>query len=176
VFSVASVLKHFRLPLLALALAGLAGCASYHLGTGAAAPGFHSLFIAPVHDTANVPQATALVTAQLREAFLKDGRLSLANSRDEADAVLTVDLAKFSRDTLTEQSNDTGLARKMGLTLDATATLVDHSGKVLFQDRKLTAERQIFTDSGQLLAEYDALPLLAEVLAQKAVGAALDVW
>jgi hypothetical protein len=171
---VKSVVKYF-LPAL-LVIVGLAGCASYHLGTGAA-PGFHTLYIAPVRNTANLPQATALVTAQLREAFLQDGRLVLAASPGEADATLTINLAKYSRETLTEQANDTGLARKMGLTLDATATLVDQrSGKVLFQDRKLTAERQIFTDSGQLLAEYDALPLLAQALSQKAVGAALDVW
>jgi hypothetical protein len=174
---VKSVVKKICLPLLVLALAGLAGCASYHLGAGAAAPSFHTLYLAPVHDTANVPQATALVTAQLRQAFLQDGRLALASSPAEADAVLTINLAKYSRETLTEQANDTGLARKMGLTLDATATLVDgRTGKVLFQDRKLQAERQIFTDSGQLLAESDALPLLARVLAQQAVGAALDVW
>jgi hypothetical protein len=157
-------------------LATLASCAHYRLGTGGQ-PGFSSLYVTPVHDTAGVPQAAAAVTAQIREAFLRDGRVALAASPSEADAVLTIALAKYARETLTAQPRDTGLARKFGLTLDATATLTDRrTGRVLFENRPLRADRQIFTDSGQTLAEYDAFPLLAEQLAQAAAHAVLDTW
>ncbi len=166
-------------PLLALALvvlASLPGCAHYHLGTGAS-PAFASLYLAPVQNPAGVPQAAATVSIQLREAFLRDGRVALATSPAEADAVLTVTLSKYGRETLTALPTDAGLARKLGLTLDATATLTDRrTGRVLFENRPLHADRQAFTDSGQLLAEYDTVPLLAEQLAQAAAHAVLDTW
>ena len=74
-------------------------------------------------------------------------------------------------------ATDTGRARKLNLALEATATLTDRrTGRVLFEHRPLHADRQIFTDSGQLQAEYDAVPLLAEQLAQAASRATLDTW
>jgi outer membrane lipopolysaccharide assembly protein LptE/RlpB len=169
------------LPLAALFCAvalglGLTSCSHYHLGTGSKLT-FATIYIAPVINGSDLPQAAALVTAQLREAFLRDGRVALVETPGEADAVLTVTLASYGRETLTAQATDTGLARKFGLTLKATATLRNrHTGQTLFEQRPLQAQRQLYTDSGQLLAEYDAVPLLAENLAQSALHAALDVW
>ena len=166
-----------RLTFFLLSVALLAGgCAHYQLGTGAK-PSFHLLYLAPVKNNSNLPQATAAISAQVREAFLRDGRVTLVNSPAEAEATLTIVLASYGRNVLTVQSGDTGLARKFGLVLDATATLQDHdTGRVLFDRRPLHAEQQIFTDSGQLQAEYDAVPLLAATLADRAVHATLDTW
>jgi hypothetical protein len=162
--------------LVCVGLLAFAGCASYRLGAGAR-PGFTTLYIAPVKNTASVPQAAAIVSARLREAFLRDGRVALAASPEAADAVLTVSLGDYRRETLTTRVADTGLARKFGLTLTAGATLSDRrAGRELFTARPLRAERQAFTDSGQLLAEYDAVPLLADELAAAAVRAVLDTW
>ena len=171
----------FILPLSALFCAialglGLTGCSHYHLGTGAK-PTFTTIYIAPVLNRSDLSQAAALVSAHLREAFLRDGRVVLVETPGEADAVLTVTLTTYGRETLTAQATDTGRARKFGLTLNATATLRNqHTGQALFVQRPLRAERQLFTDSGQPLAEYDTVPLLAENLAQSALHAALDVW
>ena len=152
------------------------GCAHYQLGTGAA-PGFHTLYVAPVRNDSNLPQAAATVSAQLRAAFLRDGRLTLVSSPAAADATLTVVLTSYGRNVLTTQPGDSGLARKFGLTLDATATLQDNTaGQKLFAQRPLHAEREIFTDSGQLQAESQAVPLLADDLAQAAAHAVLDRW
>jgi len=174
---VAKLLRPLCLVLLAVVglLAG-AGCAHYRLGTGAKLP-FASIYLAPVQNQADVPQAAAIFSARLRETFLRDGRVALAASPAEADAVFTVTLTEQTRATLTTRAADTGLARKLGLTINATATLTDRrTGRALFENRPLSAERQVFTDSGQLQAEYDAVPLLAEKLAEAAARAALNVW
>ncbi len=164
------------LPLLCSLALAASGCAHYRLGTGTKIP-FSSLYVAPVQNHAGLPQAAAIVSAQLRETFLRDGRLTLAASPEEADAVLTVTLASYGRETLTALARDTGLARKLGLTLEATATLTDqHTGHVLFERRPLHAVRQAFTDSGQLEAEADTVPLLAQQLAQAAARTVLDLW
>lgn len=165
------------------ALVLVSGCAAYRLGTGGRLS-FHSLYIAPVENKARLPQAVAVFSAELREAFLRDGRVQVVNSPDEAEATLVVSLENFNRDVTSSRSDDTGLARKFNLTLNAVCTLRDkQSEKPLFEKRTLSVDQEIFTtatpqqlDSNQQQAEYQAMPLLATKLANKAVHAALDVW
>lgn len=154
----------------------LSGCAGYQLGTGTA-PKFATLFIAPVASEALIPQAQVLVTTQLREAFGRDGRVTLVNSAAAADAVLQVTLTGYQREVTVSRQTDTGLARRFDVTLQARATLTDNrTRQALFTDRTLSAKRGVFTDSGLVPAEYQALPLLAEDLAQAAGHAVLDTW
>lgn len=165
------------MPLAFLGLLGLlAGCSHYQLGTGTSAK-FTTLFIAPVASTAVIPQAQSLVTTQVRDAFLKDGRVRLVNSASEAEAVLELTLIRYQREMAVSLPNDTGLARRIDVTLEARATLKNNrTNEAYFSDRPLTAKRGAFTDSGQIPAEYQLLPLLTEQLAGDAVHAALDVW
>ena len=161
---------------LAVAISGGVACSHYQLGTGGQVK-FSRLYIAPVTTDALIPQAQALVTSQLREAFLKDGRVGLAESLDDADATLTVTLTGYQRDVTVAQAQDTGLARRFDVTLRAKVTLTDLRTKnALFENRVLSARLGVFTDSGQQQSEYQNLPLLAEKLAQEALHASLDVW
>lgn len=173
------------LVLLTILLSGAGvGCANYRLGTGATLP-VRTLYVETVENDSGVPQAVALFTTELREAFLRDGRIRLVDSASDADASLFVKLTRYGREVATVLPNDTGLARKFHLTLDATVSLRDdRSGKAFFTDRPLVARRQAYTDdpgtSGQFgnqrQSEYQALPLLAESLAQAAAKSVLDVW
>jgi outer membrane lipopolysaccharide assembly protein LptE/RlpB len=176
--------------LLAFAVIGSA-CSHYRLGTGVTRD-FESIFIAPVETNAVVPQSAALFTTQIRESFIRDGRLRVVNTPDEADAILSIELTKFRRDKLTSLPTDSGLARTFGLVLDASATLRDVKGeKTWFADRTLRVERQIFTGDGtsvtspdgpyqvpnqQTQAEYTIVPVIGEDLAAKAKSAVLDTW
>jgi hypothetical protein len=161
---------------LLLTVLGLSGCAGYQLGTGAT-PKFATLYIAPVTSEALVPQARILVTGALREAFIRDGRVALADSAAAADAVLEISLTGYGRTETVSRTDDTGLARRFDLALQAQATLTDNRTKQsYFSRRTLDAKRGVFTDSGLVPSEYQALPLLAEQLAGQAVHAVLDVW
>ena len=168
-------------PLFFSCVAGLglmlaAGCANYQMGTGAQLK-FTTLFIAPVLGKTVIPQAQVVVTTQLREAFIRDGRITLADSADAADAVLRISLVGYDRALAVSRADDTGLARRFDLTLHAQATLTDNRNKkTYFADRALNAKRGVFTDSGLVPAEYDTMPLLAEQLATETVHAVLDVW
>jgi len=179
-----SVVMRSLLPLCTLLLLGLvSGCAHYQLGTEGKLA-FHTLYIAPVENKAKLPQAVAVVTNQLREAFIHDGRVTVVDSPAEADATLTVTLATYSRGVTTARPDDTGLARKFNLDLVASCTLIDNrSNTALFEGRLVDAQQQIFStatpsdaDSVQLQAEYQALPLLATGLAQNVAHTTLDVW
>ncbi len=159
--------------ILALAVAG-AGCSNYRLGTGSR-PAFASLRVEPVVNRTSLPQAEALVSARLREAFIRDGRVPLGSA--ESAALLAVTLSDFRREVAAVREGDTGLARKFNLTLTATANLRDTAtGRLIWDQRTFTVTREAFTDGGQLQSEYQALPLLAEALAQRVSQAALDSW
>jgi hypothetical protein len=153
----------------------LPACSHYRLGT-AGRVAFDSLYVEPVASEATLPQARALVGTQLREALLRDGRVTLANSADAAGATLHVLLKSYVREPSVARADDTGLARKFGLTLIAECTLRTRDGKVLFEKRIVQAQRDAYTDLGQLQSEYQTVPLLAETLAQNVAHAVLDVW
>jgi outer membrane lipopolysaccharide assembly protein LptE/RlpB len=155
---------------------GLTGCARYQLGPGSQLA-FATLYVEPVANRTLLPQAQAIVSTQLRAAFLHDGRVALVNSAAPADATLTVVIQGYRREMTAVREDDTGLARKFSVTLEVHCTLRDNrSGKVLFADRPVAVHRDAFTDGGQLQAEYQLLPLLAEALAQKVTHTVLDVW
>ncbi|MBA3849821.1 MAG: hypothetical protein C0502_07475 [Opitutus sp.] len=170
-----STLRHL-LFVAALGLLGLAGCSHYRLGTEAA-PRFATLHVAVVKSETLLPQAAALFTTELREAFIKDGRVRLVDSADEAEAILAVTLVDYSRGVAVTRADDTGLARRFDLTLSARATLTDRRARSdLFKDRPLVAKRGAFTDDGQIQSEYQTLPLLAARLAEQVRKAALETW
>jgi hypothetical protein len=161
---------------LLFSVACLTGCTGYRLGAGSE-PKFATLYIAPVTSEALIPQARTVVTGALREAFIKDGRISLVNSAAEADAVLEITLVGYDRSVAVSRTDDTGLARRFDVTLRTLATLTDNRTKqTYFSRRPLDTKRGVFTDSGLVPSEYQALPLLAELLASEAVHAALDTW
>lgn len=154
----------------------LAGCAHYQLGT-ASAVDFRTLYVEPVANKTLLPQARDVLSRQLRAAFLRDGRVRLVNSPDAADTTLTVVIDDYHRDIAAVRQDDTGLARKFNLVLGASCTLRDNrSGKTIFSARPFSVQREAYTDSGQQQAEYQTLPLLAEMLSGQVAHAALDVW
>ena len=185
--------RPFLLFSLALTLLGLAGgCANYHLGTQGKLA-FQTLYIEPVKNSAAIPQATPVVSTQLREAFQRDGRVQLVASPELADATLKVTLLQYNRVVASVLPGDTGRARKFEITLEATCTLLDRrTGAVIFENRPVSALRQVFTGddparleqespgrpyvSNQLQAEYQVLPLLATTLADRVTHTTLDVW
>ena len=91
--------------------------------------------------------------------------------------MLSVNLVSYSRTVAVSRPDDTGLARRFDVTLQARGTLMDNRTKQpYFSQRALDAKRGVFTDSGLVPSEYQALPLLAELIANEAVHAVLDTW
>jgi len=162
-------------PGVVLAALFLAGCSHYQLGTGKG-PAFHTLYVEPVANKTTLPQARAAISTRLRETFARDGRVTLVNAPGEADATLEVTIVDFHRSVAAVREDDTGLARKFDLILDVDCTLRQRDGSLVLDHRRIEAVREAFTDGGQLQSEYQTLPLLADVVAQKVAHAALDTW
>ena len=161
--------------LAALASLAFAGCAHYHAGAPAA-PGFSSIYVAPVANATFAPQAAALVTTQVREALARDGRVQLAGDAPGADVRLAVKLTAYDRDVAAVRHDDTGRARKYAETLTAEVTLTDRTGRAVVDRRTVRVVRDVFLDSGQQPTEYQTLPLLADALAKEITHVVLDTW
>ena len=104
------------------------GCSHYRLGTGSR-PAFTSLRIEPVANRTALPQAEALVSARLREAFIRDGRVAIGSG---GNVTLSVSLTDYRRDIAAVREGDTGLARKFNLTLSAAADRCDEYPEFIF--------------------------------------------
>lgn len=153
----------------------LAGCGHYRLGTGSQLT-FQKLYVAPATSVATVPQTRVLVTTKVREKLMQDARITLVNSPEDADATLEIALKEYNRTPTINLDSDTGLARQFALDLTAEVTLHLSDGRVLFEKRQIKANREAFIDGGQLQSEYQAMPLLAESLANSISHAVLDTW
>ncbi|HZZ56317.1 MAG TPA: LPS assembly lipoprotein LptE [Opitutaceae bacterium] len=163
----------------------LAGCAHYQLGTTGQLA-FSTLFVAPVVNKTLQPQLIAPMSVILRDAFNHDGRVTLVDSPQAADATLQVVITGYRRDVAAVREQDTGLASKFTVYMTAKCTLIDNrSQRALFADRLIVVSRDVFTDRGdphsslvsnQLQAEYNLIPQLGEDLAKQVTHAVLDVW
>ena len=150
------------------------GCAHYQAGDGSSTP-FSSIQIDPVKNLSLAPQANQVVNHDLREVFIKNGKLVVDSSGTEA--VLKVTLTDYSRQTIATNSQDTGLARKYALSLSASCDLINPSTEQnYFKERQVTATVDIFLDSGQTNAETNAIPLLSKKLAQAIANEVLHAW
>ena len=153
----------------------ICGCASYKLGPPQGLP-FRTLYVETVKNESIAPQAQALLTRNLIEAFLRDGTVSIVE-KNRAEAALRVTISSYSRRRAATQEEDTVLGRSFGLTLQVSATLVDNTnGDLYFKDRLISASEIAYSDSGLNQAEFQAMPLLARNLAAKIKDSVLNVW
>lgn len=165
----------------------LSGCRSYQLGSPAELT-FQSIYVQPVTNASYAPQAQALLTSQIREALIRDGRLRLVTSEEAADAVLFVNLSEYDRETATRDRQDTTVGLDFDLTLHAEVALFDQvNGEYLFQERSLSERSNAFVDDPYTpagaprtqsfsQAEYQAMPRLTRDLAKKIADEVLSPW
>jgi len=165
----------------------LSGCKSYQLGSPAELP-FDSIYMQPVSNDSFAPQAQALLSAQLRDAFIRDGRTKLVTSAEAADAVLLVKLTEYDRSAAAFDSNDTEVASDFDLTLVAQVSLFDQNkGDYHFQERVLQESSNAYVSNPYanaaaantqdlLQSEHQAMPRLTRDLARKIADEVLSPW
>ena len=156
----------------------LGGCGRYAFeSTGA--PPFHSLYVEAVTNDSLAPQAAPLASAALREAFLRDGRVKLAHSPGEAEAILSLRLTNYRRRTASYRSDDTARANAFEITLEGEATLSAHrfGEKFLFEGRPVRGVARLARDDPSM-SPNGRQPLSAAIrsLTRETVSLALDAW
>ena len=163
------------------------GCKSYQFGNPVELP-FESIYIKPVTNDSFAPQARALLSAQIREAFIRDGRTQVLSKAETADAVLFVNLIEYKRRAAARQSVDTAVAAGFALTLVTEVSLFDQNkGDYFFQDRVIQKSSNAFVNDPYaaptatqtqdfLQSEYQAMPRLTRDLARQIADEVLSPW
>lgn len=166
---------------------GLAACKTYKLGHPAALP-FATIYIEPVKNDSFAPQIQTLLSTQVREAVLRDGRIQLVADPQQADAVLQLRLTDYDRLASARRQDDTERAQTFDLSLRLQLSLYDpHNDRFYFQDRPVAARTTGYLNNpyaavgapatqGLIQSEFNAMPRLARELGQKAANELLSTW
>ncbi len=172
-----------------LVLLGLAGCSHYQVGKPADTP-FQTIYIEPVANRSFAPQAQALLSTQVREHLMRDGRVQVVGPND-ADAILRITLEDYDREASAVRGDDTVLASKFNMRLVATCTLIDaRTGRHYFRDRSTETdidafigfERELvdpddpFPPPQGLQSEYQSMPVLTGKLSRQIGNMVLHTW
>lgn len=167
--------RHPGVPLLLLAMV-LVGCSAYKLGSTPHPP-FDSIHVAPVVNRTTVTDLQAVVTDSIRERIAETvPGLRLATQAAQADATLETTLIHYRQRGNIRSSTDTFQAESFILEIQASVSLTLDSGVVLFSDRVVNAEHEVFDIGNFDLARLQAKPVIARELARKIVHAATAVW
>ncbi len=158
-----------------LCAALLAGCAGYKLGP-VQKTAYRSIAIPMFKNHTLKPQMEAQVTNAIIKRLHTDGSLAV-KSVDDADVILRGEIVRYGRETLRGQRLDTTVPTEMRLTIHARIEVYDRvTGVVVLPATTVTGSADTFLGADQQSAELQALPLIAEDLARKAVSLLVERW
>lgn len=162
-----------RLLWLILAVAA-AGCAGYKLGpTNGLPAGSRSVAVRPFVNKTYDPRVTEYLATSLRKHFQQDGtfRLETAGS---ADILVQGEITRLDRTGLSYQTNDVLTPQQYTLTLSALVVAIDvNTGKTNL-NQVVQGHTYIAIGNDESSAERQAIPLLTDDLAQRAVSLLVD--
>ena len=151
---------------LALATFALAGCAGYQLGpSNGLAAGEKSVQVNPFANQTMQPRLTDVVTYQMRKEVQRDGTYQFATHGD-GDIIVTGELTRYLRVEVTLSSNDILTVQDYRLSLTAHVTARERSSGRVLLDQPVTGYTLMRVGSDMTSAERQAMPLLAQDLAQ----------
>lgn len=158
----------------ALSLLLLAGCAGYKLGpTNGQHAQAQSVQVMPFANHTREPRLIDAVNTALRRQFMQDGTYHL-DTQGDATIILTGDLIRYQREAVAFKPNDVVSVVDYYLIMTAHITAKERgTGKVLV-DREISGRATIRVGADQSSAERQAVPVLADDLARKAVSLLAD--
>ena len=151
------------------------GCSAYRMGAGGE-PEIQSIYVAPVINESEAPQAVVPFTLALKDGFITDGRIDVTERLETAEGILEVRLTDYERFVAATRPTDTALGQSFRTVLHGRATLRKQDGSVLFQDRYFKVESSVLVEEDLVQSEYQNMPVLTRELAERIRDAVLDNW
>ncbi len=158
-------MRFLKLPAICAAAFLLGGCAGYHLGpVNDQVAGDKSVQVIPFSNKTLEPRLGDAVTQAMRERLQADGTFHLA--RGAGDIELSGEIVNYSRQGLSFLSSDVLTANNYNVTIEVHVVARDrNTGKVLL-DRNVKGSTLVHVGSDLVSAERQAMPTLADDLAQ----------
>jgi hypothetical protein len=159
-------MRFLKFPALWAAAMLLAGCAGYHLGpVNGESAGDRTVEVVPFNNQTLQPRLGDAVTQALREQLETDGTYRLADSM--GDIVITGEIKSYSRTGMSFANSDVLTASNYRVEVEAIVTARERgTGKLLLDKKKVTGYTFVNVGSDLASAERQAMPLLAQNLAQ----------
>lgn len=154
----------------------LGGCASYQTGSPDALP-YSSVSVSPPRNLSSLPQMEGPLNAAVRQAILQSGSLTLANESN-ADAILEITVIDVRREIAAVTSSDVGRGRKFELVANVDFSLKKPGDAGLFfiEKQPFSIKRDIYSDSGLVDSEYQAVPEISRQIAERLAELLVDRW
>ena len=146
------------------------GCASYRLGpANPAIPAGQAIEGGLFQNTTPQPGLTASVNASIRRELQRDGTFELATGGD-GDVLLTGSITAYRRSAVSFQPRDILSVRDFEVELVTRIRAAEKATGLVLVDRELTGRTTVRLGGDLASTERQALPLLANDLAKKAVA------
>ena len=153
-----------------LALWLFPGCAGYQLGpANGAVAGEKSIEVLPFNNQTLQPRLGDALTQALREELQTDGTFRLS-TRNPGDVVVTGVVKSYSRSGVSFLSTDAATPQDYNIDVTAHVTARERATGKLLLDKDVTGHALVPVNSDLADAERQALPLLAQDLAQNITG------
>ncbi|MGB0408434.1 MAG: LPS assembly lipoprotein LptE [Opitutales bacterium] len=183
----AQILRQACVLLVGAGLISLAACKSYQLGHPTELP-FETIYVQAATNDSYAPQAQALISSEIREAIIRDGRVKLVAGQNDADVILYVNLTDYKRQAGTRDQDDTEVAQDYAITLEAEIALYDpRNDTYLFKSRTVGehttayagnpyADSGVLQTGGLIQSEYQAMTRIARGMGRKIADETLSAW
>ncbi len=160
-----------------MAVAILSGCAGYHLGpSNGQVAGSRSVQVRPFANQTLQPQLGDALTAALRKSMQQDGTYRLA-THDDGDVIVTGSITHYDRADITYNPNDILTVLDYRVTATVHVIVRERSTGRTILERDVNGYTLVRPGADLTSAERQAMPLLADDIAQKVTGLLVDgMW
>lgn len=153
----------------------LAGCAGYRLGPVQKTV-YRSVAVPMFQNRTLTPQLEAQVTNAIIKRLHKDGALAVRFT-DDADVILRGEIIGYERETVRGERLDTTVPRELRLTIQVRVEAYHRiTGATIVPATVVSGKADTFIGTDQQSSERQALPLIADDLAQKVVSLLTERW
>jgi len=161
-----------------LAMMVLSGCAGYRVGnvSGRDLQGVRSVYVPMVKNASLQPDVQPLVTNAIINRFNDDGTLSVSQNAN-ADSELDVTVVSVTETQAASSTGDINITTQYQINMQATATYVNRRlGRKIFENIQVTGTTTFFTQANIQEGIRQAIPLVAQDLADKVVKQVTEGW
>ena len=157
-----------------LLAAGLSGCVGYHAGpSNGLSAGARSVRVDYFENQTLEPRLVVALNRALKKQLQQDGTYTL-ESHDHADLIVTGQITEFLRNGISYQPGDVLTVKDYSLQITADLKVTDRAtGKVVLE-QEVTGSTVVRVGTDFTSAQRQAVPLIAEHLAQLATDLIVD--
>jgi outer membrane lipopolysaccharide assembly protein LptE/RlpB len=130
--------------------------------------GVKTLFIEPLDNRTAEPFLDSQLTNSLRERFGRDRRLTLVNTRKDAEAILSGSVSSYNRKAVSYDRTDTISEYRSTMTVMASLRRVA-DGKILWKDNVVWSEESMNSNDRSVQEDYETIAIqeITERLAEQ---------